>query len=55
MTALREFEMRRSGARTEGTGMPVCCSRSVGSTSGSELASGNIVVAMSTALHFSVR
>ena len=51
MTALRAFEMRRTIARTAGTGMPDGWSRSVGSTSGSSEASGNIVVAMATVLH----
>ena len=55
VTALRAFEMRRSWARTAGTGMPDCCSLSVGSTSGSEPASGSIVVAMAPALHFQIR
>jgi predicted ArsR family transcriptional regulator len=55
VTALREFEMRRNDARTAGTGMPDCCSRSVGKTSGSSEASGSMVVAMIGVLHFSDR
>ena len=51
--ALRRFGMRRSSARTSGTGLPFASSRSVGRTSGSSSGGGSMVNATGQVLQFS--